>query len=82
MDTEALEFYKKHHGMFLADFFAKNSQITIKILPRQDVESRRWYAAQWWDKSGKEHVVGAQWHSLLWERIIKEFLRENEPNTV
>lgn len=75
-DKEAFEFYLKEHGMFFSDFWAAgNEDFNLQIEPH-NCQSGRWYTATWKTKDGQKRYVTAQWHRLVWERIIKQFLAD------
>jgi len=75
-DKEAVEFYLKEHGMFLADFWSTgNTGLNIAIEPH-NVQSGRWYTATWRTAKGEQRYITAQWWKLVWERTIKQFLSD------
>ena len=76
-DTDSdLKFYLKHHGMFLSDFWsAGNFDLNIAIEPRS-VQSGCWYTATWKTREGEDRYITAQWHKLIWERIIRRYLED------
>jgi hypothetical protein len=74
---DAVQFYLKDHTMFLHDFFsAGNHEFSIAI-GRRNVESGIWYEAKWKTKNGVERYQFAQYHKLLWKRVIEQFLRDD-----
>lgn len=73
--SEDLDFYKKHPKLFFADFFnAGNKELNIEIYPRDNVESGLWFAATWKAPNDGFRQVSAQKMSLMFERLMKEFL--------
>lgn len=73
---DAVQFYLKNHNMFLADFFsADNTDFNISISSR-NVQSGVWYEATWKTGKGEKRYESAMWHKLIWERVIKQHLRD------
>lgn len=76
-EKQGLEIYQQYPGMFYTDFFnAGNSELKIEITPR-NVQSGRWYEASWITADKQKRYVAAQWHKLVMERIIKQFLQDD-----
>jgi hypothetical protein len=77
MSDVDLEFYLKHHGMFLSDFWTEgNKDLQIGIEPRSNVESGQWYTATWHTANGAQRLIEAQRWKLVWERIVKQYLKD------
>ena len=75
---ESVQFYLKNHNMFLSDFFSDgNEELNISIAPH-NCQSGVWYEAKWKTSKGNKRYASAMWHKLIWERIIKEFLRDKD----
>lgn len=73
-----LDFYMKDtQGMFLSAFwYAGNKDLKIEIEPRDNVQSGRWYTATWINAKGGQRYITAQWHKLVWERIVKQAIAD------